>query len=84
MLSLLPAIPAPAPVIATIKPSLICELFPFLPKCDKDDKEDDDDDDDDDDEPPAVEVPGPLPVIGAGTAFLWSRRLRQRIRETGK
>jgi hypothetical protein len=28
---------------------------------------------------PAVAVPGPLPLLGAGAAFGWSRRLRKRI-----
>lgn len=27
-------------------------------------------------------VPGPLPVLGAGAAFGWTRRLRRRIRQT--
>ena len=29
--------------------------------------------------PPATSVPGPLPLLGAGAAFGWSRRLRKRI-----
>jgi hypothetical protein len=29
--------------------------------------------------PPAADVPGPLPLFGAGAAFAWSRRLRRRI-----
>ena len=29
--------------------------------------------------PPANSVPGPLPLLGAGAAFGWSRRLRKRI-----
>ena len=29
--------------------------------------------------PPAAAVPGPLPLLGAGAAFAWSRRLRKRI-----
>jgi len=29
--------------------------------------------------PPAATVPGPLPLLGAGAAFGWSRRLRNRI-----
>ena len=29
--------------------------------------------------PPAAAVPGPLPLLGAGAAFGWSRRLRKRI-----
>jgi MYXO-CTERM domain-containing protein len=29
--------------------------------------------------PPTSAVPGPLPLIGAGAAFGWSRRLRKRI-----
>ena len=28
-----------------------------------------------------TEVPGPLPLLGAGAAFGWSRRLRQRVRQ---
>jgi len=28
---------------------------------------------------PPAEVPGPLPLLGAGAAFGWSRRLRRRI-----
>jgi hypothetical protein len=28
---------------------------------------------------PAAAVPGPLPLLGAGAAFGWSRRLRKRI-----
>ncbi len=29
------------------------------------------------------EVPGPLPLLGAGSAFLWSRRLRRRLSLAG-
>jgi MYXO-CTERM domain-containing protein len=29
--------------------------------------------------PPGTTVPGPLPLLGAGAAFGWSRRLRKRI-----
>jgi MYXO-CTERM domain-containing protein len=29
--------------------------------------------------PPAASVPGPMPLLGAGAAFSWSRRLRRRI-----
>ncbi len=29
--------------------------------------------------PPAAAVPGPLPLLGAGAAFGWSRKLRKRI-----
>jgi len=29
--------------------------------------------------PPSAAVPGPLPLLGAGAAFGWSRRLRKRI-----
>lgn len=29
----------------------------------------------------AVQTPGPLPVLGCGAAFGWSRRLRRRIRQ---
>jgi hypothetical protein len=29
--------------------------------------------------PPATAVPGPLPLLGAGAAFGWSRRLRKRL-----
>lgn len=29
--------------------------------------------------PPPAEVPGPLPLLGAGAAFGWSRRMRRRI-----
>jgi len=29
--------------------------------------------------PPGAAVPGPLPLLGAGAAFGWSRRLRKRI-----
>jgi hypothetical protein len=29
--------------------------------------------------PPPAEVPGPLPLLGAGAAFGWSRRIRRRI-----
>ena len=28
-----------------------------------------------------VPVPGPLPVLGAGAAFGWARRLRKRVRQ---
>ncbi|WP_411875248.1 hypothetical protein [Vulcanococcus limneticus] len=28
---------------------------------------------------PSTAVPGPLPLLGAGAAFGWSRRLRKRI-----
>ena len=31
-----------------------------------------------------VEVPGPLPLAGAGAAFGWSRGLRGRIRRTAR
>lgn len=31
----------------------------------------------------AVQTPGPLPVLGCGAAFGWSRRLRRRLRQTG-
>jgi hypothetical protein len=30
---------------------------------------------------PSADVPGPLPLFGAGAAYGWSRRLRQRIRQ---
>jgi len=30
------------------------------------------------------EVPGPLPIVGAGAAFGWSRKLRRRIGDTKK
>lgn len=30
---------------------------------------------------PVTNVPGPLPILGAGMAFAWSRRLRNRIRQ---
>ena len=30
----------------------------------------------------AVQTPGPLPVLGCGAAFGWSRRLRRRIRQS--
>ena len=30
---------------------------------------------------PGTDVPGPLPLLGAGAAFGWSRRLRQRVRQ---
>ncbi len=30
---------------------------------------------------PGTDVPGPLPLLGAGAAFGWSRRLRQRLRQ---
>jgi MYXO-CTERM domain-containing protein len=29
--------------------------------------------------PPSSSVPGPLPLLGAGAAFGWSRRLRRQI-----
>ena len=29
------------------------------------------------------EVPGPLPLLGAGLAFGWSRKLRSRVRAAG-
>ena len=29
--------------------------------------------------PPAAAVPGPLPLLGAGAAFGFSRRLRRRV-----
>jgi MYXO-CTERM domain-containing protein len=29
--------------------------------------------------PPTAAVPGPLPLLGIGAAFGWSRRLRKRI-----
>ena len=32
---------------------------------------------------PGDAVPGPLPLLGAGAAYGWSRRLRQRIRQNG-
>ncbi|MFZ9752327.1 MAG: hypothetical protein ACO3B3_02055 [Cyanobium sp.] len=32
--------------------------------------------------PPTSSVPGPLPVLGAGAAFGFSRRLRQRIQRS--
>jgi MYXO-CTERM domain-containing protein len=28
--------------------------------------------------PPPASVPGPLPLLGAGAAFGWARRLRKR------
>ena len=31
---------------------------------------------------PPSEVPGPLPLLGAGAAFGWSRRLRRRLSGT--
>jgi hypothetical protein len=31
---------------------------------------------------PSAQVPGPLPLLGAGAAFCWSRRLRRRIAST--
>ncbi len=31
---------------------------------------------------PVSPVPGPLPLLGAGAAFVWSRRLRSRINES--
>lgn len=31
------------------------------------------------DVPPQPDVPGPLPLLGAASAFAWSRRLRQRL-----
>lgn len=27
-------------------------------------------------------VPGPLPILGVGGAFIWSRKLRNRIKES--
>jgi MYXO-CTERM domain-containing protein len=30
---------------------------------------------------PGTDVPGPLPLLGAGAAFGWSRRLRQRVKQ---
>ncbi len=33
---------------------------------------------------PFVPVPGPLPLLGVGAAFGWSRRLRQRIARSAK
>lgn len=33
--------------------------------------------------PPAAAVPGPLPLLGIGAAFGWSRRLRKRIAAPG-
>jgi hypothetical protein len=30
---------------------------------------------------PGTHAPGPLPLLGAGAAFGWSRRLRQRVRQ---
>jgi hypothetical protein len=35
------------------------------------------------DEPTSAAVPAPLPLLGAGAAFGWSRRLRRRLRQTG-
>ena len=35
------------------------------------------------DAPGDTAVPGPLPLLGAGAAFGWTRRLRQRIRQHG-
>ena len=32
----------------------------------------------------ATQVPGPLPVVGGPAAFLWSRRLRRRLKPQGK
>jgi hypothetical protein len=32
----------------------------------------------------AVPVPGPLPILGAGAAFGWSRRLRRRLKRSSK
>ena len=32
---------------------------------------------------PAVEVPGPLPLVGAAAAIGWSRTLRRRISASG-
>lgn len=31
--------------------------------------------------PPPDEVPGPLPIFGAGAAFAWGRKLRKRIKQ---
>jgi MYXO-CTERM domain-containing protein len=33
--------------------------------------------------PSGAAVPGPLPLLGAGAAFCWSRRLRKRIASPG-
>jgi hypothetical protein len=33
---------------------------------------------------PSSQVPGPLPLLGAGAAFGWSRRLRRQLRATGR
>jgi hypothetical protein len=33
------------------------------------------------DAPTTNSVPGPLPLLGAGVAFGWARRLRQRVRQ---
>lgn len=30
---------------------------------------------------PVIDVPGPLPLFGAGAAFGWSRRLRRRVKK---
>jgi hypothetical protein len=32
------------------------------------------------DAPPSATVPGPLPFLGVGSAFVWSRSLRKRIK----
>lgn len=32
----------------------------------------------------ASEVPGPLPLLGAGAAFAWSRKLRSRVNPTAQ
>lgn len=33
--------------------------------------------------PPSTPAPGPLPLLGAGAAFAWSRRLRRRLGSAG-
>jgi hypothetical protein len=38
----------------------------------------------DDPNPPTTAVPGPLPILGAGAAFGYSRRLRRRILSSSK
>lgn len=67
--------PAPPALVATFspdKPSILCKVFPKLcnvrPPIDP---------------PDEVPIPGPLPILGTATAFGWSRRLRQRIKEAG-
>lgn len=62
--------PAP-PALIALDRKKICKVLPFLCSKPKPPK-------------PPVEVPGPLPVIGAGAAFLWGRKLRARIQEAGK